>query len=298
LSRKKAVDSTKSNSELRVTLRILSSSRITLAGLVIVASFVLISLFVWLTKASILPYNPNEIIVSQILRPPSLAHPFGTDSLGRDIFTRIIAASPVDAEVAFSVVGIAFVLGAIIGMIAGYIGGVVEEVIMRITDVFLAFPAIVLALAIVAALGPSIPNTILALAPVWWPSYTRLARGETIAVKSQDFVEAARATGQRSRSIVLRNIFPNIFPLLLVYVTLDVGTVILIFSVLSYIGLGAQPPAAEWGLMAVQGEQYLSSNPWVPIVPALVILVVAIGFSLLGDGLRDAFDPKTRGLFD
>jgi len=268
----------------------------TLVGAVISVGFVVTAFLVWVTNNAVLPYNPYQFS-SQLLAPPSFKHLLGTDALGRDILSRVLAAAPIDAEVAFSVVGLAVVLGLLVGGVAGYKGGRFEEVVMRITDIFLAFPGLVLALAIVAALGPSILHSIYALAPVWWPTYTRLARGEALSVKSQQFVEASRAVGQRDRSIVLHHIIPNILPVLLVYATLDVGNVILVFSVLSFIGLGAQVPTPEWGLLTVQGEQYLQSAPWNPIAPAVAILIVATGFSLLGDGLRDALDPKIRGAF-
>ena len=232
-----------------------------------------------------------------ILHPPSLAHIFGTDSLGRDIFSRVLAATPIDAEVPLAVLAIAVSLGLAAGTVAGYLEGIVSEVIMRVTDIFLAFPGIILALAIAAALKPSTHNSILALAPVWWPTYARLARGETLSVKTQQFVEASRAVGQRSGHIITHHIIPNILPVILVYATLDFGNVLLTFSVLSFIGVGAQPPAAEWGLMTVQEQQYLVNQPWSPIFPALAIFVVAAAFSFLGDGLRDALDPKVRGLF-
>ncbi len=283
--------------ELRISWRIFRSSYITLIGAIISIVFIILALAVWLSSNKILPFDPYAISPSTILQAPSLHHLLGTDDLGRDILTRILAAAPIDAEVAFSVVGSAVILGLLIGGLAGFVGGYVEEVIMRVTDIFLAFPGLVLALAIVASLGPSITNTILALAPVWWPSYTRLARGETLSIKSQQFVEASTAAGQKNRHIILRHIIPNILPTLLVYATLDIGNVILVFSVLSFIGLGAQPPIPEWGLLSAQGEQYLRSAPWYPIAPALTILIVAIGFSLFGDGLRDALDPKVRGLF-
>jgi peptide/nickel transport system permease protein len=283
--------------ELVITWRIFRSSYITLIGAIIAVVFIVVALAVWLSNDAILPFNPYAISPTIILQPPTLHHLLGTDDLGRDLLTRILAAFPIDAEVAFSVVGSAIVLGLVIGGLAGFVGGLVEEVIMRITDIFLAFPGLVLALAIVASLGPSIPHTILALAPIWWPSYVRLARGETLTLKSQQFVEASTAAGQKNRFIILRHIIPNILPTLLVYATLDIGNVILVFSVLSFIGLGAQPPIPEWGLLSSQGEQYLRSAPWFPIAPALTILIVAIGFSLFGDGLRDALDPKVRGLF-
>jgi peptide/nickel transport system permease protein len=283
--------------ELYITWLILKTSRISLIGLFIASGFVLISLFVLVTGGRFLPYNPYLINTNQILLPPSLNHIFGTDPLGRDVLSRVLAGAPTDAEVAFAVVLIAVVLGTILGSMAGYLGGVAEEIIMRVTDIFLAFPPIVLALAIAASLGPGIINSILALAPVWWPAYTRLARGEALSLKSQDFVRASRSVGQTGRYIVMHHILPNVVPVIVVYATIDFGNVIIIFSVLSYIGLGAQPPLPEWGLMSSQNELYLPSAPWAPLVPALAILIVAIGFSLLGDGLRDALDPRNRGLF-
>jgi peptide/nickel transport system permease protein len=283
--------------ELRITLRILGQSYITVLSLFIVIAFFAIALFVYLTGAHYLPYPPDFINTREILEPPSFAHPLGTDSLGRDILSRVLAGTPIDARVPIAVLAIALSLGMATGTIAGYVGGVVEEVIMRVTDIFLAFPGIVLALVIVAALGPSVNNSIIALAPVWWPVYTRLARGQTLSIKSLPFIEASKAIGQRSRATLLRHIVPNILPVMLVYATLDFGNVILTFSVLSFLGVGAQPPLSEWGLMTYQSEQYLSTASWAPLAPALAIFLVAISFSLFGDGLRDAFDPKIRGLF-
>jgi peptide/nickel transport system permease protein len=268
-----------------------------MVGLVIAIAFIATAIALFLTSDSILPYNPSSITPAMI-QPPSIAHIFGTDELGRDVFSRVMAAVPIDAEIPFGVLAIAVSMGVLTGTIGGYLGGLVEEVIMRVADIFLAFPGIVLALAIVAALGPSTNNVILALAPVWWPAYARLARGETLSVKSQQYVEACRAAGHGAGYIVVHHIIPNIVPVILVYATLDLGVVIIIFSVLSFIGLGAQPPTPEWGLMTVQEEHFLSSAPWIPLIPAAAILIVAVGFSLLGDGLRDALDPKTRSLFE
>jgi peptide/nickel transport system permease protein len=283
--------------ELQITFRILRSSTVTLAGLVISILFTVSAFVIGLAGKAILPYDPEQISLSSVLSPPSPVHLMGTDSLGRDVLSRVLAAIPIDAGIAFAVVASAIVLGIITGTTAAYLGGVVEEVIMRITDIFLAFPAIILALAIAAALSPSTWNSFFALAPVWWPWYTRLARGQTLSIKSQEYVQASRASGQKARYIVLHHIVPNLMPVVLAYATLDLGSVILAFSVLSFLGLGAQPPTSEWGLMTVQSEQYLISAPWAPLAPGLAILIVAIGFSLLGDGLQRAFDPATRGLF-
>jgi peptide/nickel transport system permease protein len=282
--------------ETAITFRILRSSVVTTAGLVIVIGFIATAVILWLTNDAILPYNPFTITPGLLL-PPSLSHPFGTDNLGRDVLSRVLAGSPYDAEVPLAVLAIAVSLGLLSGTVAGYVGGKIEEVIMRITDIFLAFPGLVLALAIADSLGAGVNTSILALAPVWWPTYTRLARGETLSIKSQQYMEASRASGQKGRYIILHHVIPNIIPVLLVYATIDFGNIILTFSVLSFLGVGAQVPLPEWGLSTVQQEQYLTSAPWAPIIPGLAILVVALGFALLGDGLRDALDPKTRSLF-
>jgi len=280
------------------TRQIIFSSITGTAGAVIAATFILIAIVIKLTGHALLPYNPLGISLQHELEPPSEAHWFGTDSLGRDIFSRVLSAFPIDALVSFTVVLSALILGLTMGALAGYRGGLVEEVIMRITDVFLAFPGLVLALAIAIDLGPNTYNSILALTPVWWPYYTRLARGEALNLKSQDFVLASRAVGQRSRHIIFRHIIPGILPVMLVYATLDVGNVLITFSVLSFIGVGAQPPAPELGLMVVEDQQYFLQAPWVVLAPSLVIFAIAIGYSMFGDKLRDALDPKVRGLFN
>jgi peptide/nickel transport system permease protein len=259
--------------------------------------FVVIAVSMWLTGNSLLPYDPLAIDLTKTFQPPSWSHFFGTDSLGRDLFSRVLAATSIDALVAFVVVSASLVLGLAMGSIAAYKGGLIEEILMRVTDIFLAFPALILALAIALDLGPNVLNSMIALTPVWWPYYTRLARGETLNVKSQDFVEASRASGQRTRFILLHHIIPSILPVMLVYATMDVGSVLITFSVLSFIGVGAQPPAAEWGLMVVQDSQYLFQAPWIVLIPSIAIFTVAMGFSMFGDKLRDALDPKIRGLF-
>jgi peptide/nickel transport system permease protein len=282
--------------ETAITFRILRSSVVTTAGLVIVVGFLATAVVLWLTRDSILPYSPFTITPA-LLQAPSLVHPFGTDNLGRDVLIRVLAGAPYDAEVPLAVLAIAVSLGLVSGTAAGYLGGRIEEVIMRITDIFLAFPGLVLALAIADSLGAGVNTSILALAPVWWPTYTRLARGETLSIKSQQYMEASRASGQKARYIMFHHVVPNIIPVLLVYATIDFGNIILTFSVLSFLGVGAQVPLPEWGLSTVQQEQYLTSAPWAPILPGLAIVVVALGFALLGDGLRDALDPKTRSLY-
>ncbi len=292
-----AVETLRNRVSGSVTLRIIFSSITGTIGAVIAVGFVTIAVVMTLTGTLLLPYNPLAIKLGEILMPPSIAHWLGTDSLGRDILSRVLASFPIDALVCFTVVSSALVLGLVTGALAGYKGGLIEEVIMRITDIFLAFPGLVLALAIAIDLGPNTYNSILALTPVWWPYYTRLARGETLNVKSQEFVLASKAVGQRTRHILLRHIIPSILPVMLVYATLDIGNVLVTFSALSFIGVGAQPPAPELGLMANLDLTQMRNAPWVVFVPSLTILIIALGYSMLGDKLRDALDPKVRGLY-
>jgi peptide/nickel transport system permease protein len=185
-------------------------------------------------------------------------------------------------------------LGGILGAFAGYFGGVIEDVVMRVTDVFLAFPALVLAMAVAIAIGPGLVNSMMALLVVWWPWYARIARGEALAIKNSQYMEAARAVGLKDLQIVARHVLPNILMPLLVYATLDISNVILTGSILSFIGLGAQPPQPEWGRMVFDGQDYLSGAWWMSVLPAFAIFIVVLAFSLFGDGLRDAFDPKLR----
>ncbi|MEM2538609.1 MAG: ABC transporter permease, partial [Candidatus Methanomethylicia archaeon] len=283
--------------EVKITFKILYKEKLNLVGLVIVGSFVIISILVSIFGYSILPYNPIEPNLSETLLPPSLIHPLGTDDLGRDTLSRILAAAPLDLMIALIVVIPSSIIGTMIGVTSGYFGGKLDEVIMRITDIFLAFPGLVLALAIAAILGPSIINTMTALMIVWWPYYTRLARGEALAIKENLYVEAAKAIGLRDFAIIMRHVIPNVIPPIIIYATLDLGRIILAATVLSYIGLGAQPPIPEWGRMVSDTQVYLFSHWWLPLAPAAIIFIVVLGFNLLGDGLRDAYEPRLRQLF-
>ena len=278
--------------DMLITLRLIRRNILSIAGIIIVSLFIITSLFVAFT--GILPYDPNEIDMGRRLLPPSLTHLFGTDHLGRDIFSRVLAAAPLDLTVAFTVVSLSLIIGLIIGSLAGYYGGKIDQLLMRITDVFLAFPPIVLAVTVAVALGPGISNLILALLIVWWPIYSRMARAGALSIKESFFVKAAKISGLNSLTIIRRHIIPNIISTLFIYATLDMGTVILYASVLSYLGLGAQPPQSEWGRMVFEGQSYLTIAWWVPLIPGLVIFFVALGFNLMGDALRDIIDPRYR----
>jgi peptide/nickel transport system permease protein len=226
------------------------------------------------------------------LQPPSSGHLFGTDQVGRDVLSRLIYGARVSPQIALYVLVIACLVGIPLGIAAGYFGGWIDDVIMRVTDVFLAFPALLLALALAAVLSPSIGNTTLAIAVTWWPWYTRLVRGQAASVAGRPYVESARALGVRHRTILLRHILPNSITPVIVQASLDVGGIILTASALSFLGLGAQDPTPDWGLMVSQGQSYFTTQWWLVTFPGLAILITAVAFNLLGDGLRDVLDPR------
>jgi peptide/nickel transport system permease protein len=227
-----------------------------------------------------------------VLKPPSAAHWFGTDQVGRDIFTRVLYGARVSPLIAFFVLLIACLIGIPLGVAAGYFGGWLDDVIMRITDIFLAFPALLLALALASVLPTSLTSVTIAISATWWPWYTRLIRGQAASVAGRPYVASCRALGISRRRIIFRHILPNAITPLIVQISLDVGGVILTASALSFLGLGAQDPTPDWGLMVSEGQSYFTTNWWVVTFPGLAILITAFAFNLLGDGLRDALDPK------
>jgi peptide/nickel transport system permease protein len=226
--------------------------------------------------------------------PPSSVHPFGTDKLGRDVFSRVVYGARISIRIGFLAVGLAIVAGTAIGACAGYAGGVADAVLMGAMDVMLAFPSIILAIAIATILGPSIENLMLAIGIVYIPQYARLARSGVLQIKEREYVEAARAAGAGDVAIVLRQILPNIAAPLLAQATLGVATAELEAAGLSYLGLGARPPTPEWGAMLNDARSYWLSAPWGLVFPGAAITSLALGFNLLGDGLRDVFDPRQR----
>lgn len=228
----------------------------------------------------------------ETLESPSSTHPFGTDQVGRDVLSRVLYGARISPVIALFVLAISCLIGIPLGIAAGYFGGVVDEVIMRVTDVFLAFPALLLALAFAAVMQPSITNTVIAIAVTWWPWYTRIVRGQAASVAGRPFVESARAMGIPHRRILLRHVLPNSITPVIVQVSLDVGGVILTASALSFLGLGAQDPTPDWGLMVSQGQQFFTTHWWLVTFPGAAILLTAVAFNLLGDGLRDVLDPK------
>jgi peptide/nickel transport system permease protein len=242
------------------------------------------------------PYPPNEPSIFDQLQGPSRSHILGTDDLGRDILSRVMSGARISLGVAAIVLSLAVSLGCLIGGISGFAGGIYDDVLMRVTDLFLAFPFLVLAIAISASLGPSLRNTVIALSVVYWPWYARLVRGQVLLVKNREYVEAARSVGASSRRILLRHVFPNALSPVIVQLTLDVGFAILATSSLSFIGLGAQPPTPEWGSMINSARSHFQDAWWFITFPGMALAITVLGFNLLGDGLRDFLDPRTRGL--
>ncbi|MEA2333354.1 MAG: peptide/nickel transport system permease protein [Thermoleophilaceae bacterium] len=226
------------------------------------------------------------------LQPPSSAHWFGTDQVGRDIFSRVLYGTRVSLEISALVLIAAVAVGVPLGVAAGYFGGFIDDVIMRVTDVFLAFPALLLALALAAVLGASAENATLALAITWWPWYARLARGQAASVAGRQYIESARALGLSNFRIIGRHVLPNSLTPVLVQMSLDAGGVIITVAGLSFLGLGAQDPTPEWGLMVAHGQAFFTTHWWVATFPGVAILLAAMAFNLVGDGLREALDPK------
>ncbi len=258
-------------------------------GAVLVLGFLIVA-----AVGQVMPYDPTAQNLAERLSPPSLAHPLGTDDLGRDIALRIVAGAWISLQVGLISVAIALILGTTLGTLAGYAGKWMDETIMRGIDVMMAFPGILLAILIVAIMGPSLTNAMIAIGLVNVPVYARLVRASVMGVKSQEFVEAAHASGASHAAVVFRHVLPNCLTPLMVQATLGIATAILETAGLSFLGLGAQPPLPEWGTMLNNARAFIRSAPWTVTFPGLAIMLVVLGFNLLGDGLRDLLDPKTR----
>lgn len=280
--------------ELKLTVYLIRRNPLALTGFMIIA----ILIFTAITADYIAPYDPNFIDFSSRLKPPSSEHLLGTDSLGRDLLSRIIAGARISIVIGLVIVGLAAFIGSIVGLIAGYFGGKFGELLMRITDVFMAFPYLVLAMAVVAALGPSLLNAMLAMVIVWWPMYARLMYSEVIVVKKMLYIEAATSIGVKQGRMLFRHILPNSFTSILVQGTLDFGTAIMYSAALSFIGLGAQPPLPEWGAIISDSRHYIMFAWWYSTFPGLAILITVLGTNLIGDGLRDVLDPRIRRLVE
>lgn len=264
---------------------------INIAASIVVLLFVFLALF----GHHITPYNPLETSVVRALQAPSAQHWFGTDNLGRDIFSRVIAASRVDLYIAVMAVSLAFAIGVSIGAVAGYTGGAIDRIVSRMVDTIMAFPLFVLAMGIVAALGNTLDNIIIATAIINIPFYIRMTRAEVLVQKQLEYVDAARISGGSSSRILFRQILPNTLPTTVVQVSLNLGWTILNAAGLSFIGLGVRPPTPEWGILVAEGASYMVSGQWwISFFPGMVLMIVVLSFNMLGDGLRDFADIRTR----
>lgn len=271
------------------TTRFLRRNHLALIGAALIVTWVLITI----GAPAFAPYEPLEQNIVDRLQPPNSTYWFGTDQLGRDVLTRVMYGGRLSLPAALVVVVIALSVGTVVGALAGYLGGIWEEILMRVTDVFMAFPTIILAMAVAAALGPNLSNAIVAMVVVWWPRYSRVVRSLVLTVKENDYVEASRAVGASERYLLWRVVLPNCIAPAVVMATLDFGNAILVFAGLSFLGLGPEPSTPEWGRMVADGIQYFDQW-WIAAFPGMAIFTVVMAFNFVGDGLRDALDPRLR----
>jgi len=277
-------------SQVREVWRRLKRNRAAIVGGIIVLLFVATAILApWLS-----PYHPNEGDLTKRLKAPDREHLLGTDPLGRDILSRVIYGARISLQIQIVAVVIAMFVGTILGMVGGYYGGTFDNLIMRLMDILLAFPGIFLAIAIIAVLGPGLTNLMLAAGIYSIPQFARIVRGSVLSLKEKEFVEAARAVGEKDFNILFRYLLPNSMAPIIVQTTLRMATVLLTASGLSFLGLGVQPPTPEWGAMLSNARAYLITAPHVATVPGLAIMLVVMGFNLFGDGLRDSLDPRLR----
>jgi peptide/nickel transport system permease protein len=265
-------------------LRKLVSDRLGVFSLAMIAILIFVAIF----GPHLAPYDPYKIDPKNTFDPPSRAHPMGTDEMGRDIFSRVIYGTRVSILVGFAVTIAGAGIGVLLGTLAGLAGGIVDEAVMRVTDIFIAIPLLILAMAITAVLGPSMVNAAIAMSIVWWPGYARQARAETIRLKNALYVEAARAVGVSGPRLILRHILPNGIDPILVRMTTTIGYVMLTTAALSFIGLGTRPPKADWGTMVSVARRYLMSYPWYPLLVGLPLFLTVVFFALAGDAIQDA----------
>ena len=286
-----ALDKSDNTRTLRHVLSVILREPLSLLSTIVIVLFIVLAIF----ANQIAPYpdeGAGKTHASNTLLPPSSEHWFGADKLGRDALSRVIFGTRPALIIPIGVVLFAVLIGAPLGALAGYKGGWIDEIIMRITDLFLAFPSLLLAMAIASALGRGLDKAAIALIVSWWPWYTRIARGVAIGLRGRYFVEAAQAAGVSDTVIIFRHILPNTLSPILVQATVDMGTVILAMGGLAFLGLGTQPPAPDWGLMVSEGRQYILDQWWIATFPGVAIFFVVLAFNLLGDTLRDIFDPR------
>lgn len=279
-----------SRSPIKMIMKRLKKNKRAVIGLWMVLIFLIIAI----AAPLIAPYDPLAQNMQIKLEAPSLVHPFGTDEFGRDIFSRIIYGAQISLLVGVVSVLFAVILGVALGTLAGYVGGLIDTIIMRIMDVLLAFPSFLLAMAIVSVLGPGLLNVMIAIAVFSIPTFARISRSEVISIKNKEYIEAARAMGAKGSLIIFKHLIPNSISPIIVLSTLRIATSIITAAGLSFLGMGAQPPTPEWGAMLNEGREYLRAAPHVSTIPGLAIMFMVLGFNMLGDGLRDALDPKMK----
>lgn len=287
--------------DLKYSLFLLRKNRLAVLGLALILGVLAVAF----VAPFIAPQSPNYALIngelqqrwlpsSEVFASPSLQHPFGTDQFGVDWFSKVLFGASVSLEVGVLVVVPAALIGSLLGLVAGFKGRWLEEVVMRITDVFLSVPSLILAIAIAAVLGRSIIHVTYALIVTWWPWYTRIVRGQVLSIKERQFVESARSVGASPTRLMLRHVLPNSISPVIVQASMDFGYVVLTAAGLGFLGLGAAPGTAEWGVMISEGITYLFTAPWLTVFPGLAIILAVLGFNLLGDGLRDILDPRLR----
>lgn len=279
--------------QLKMNVYLLKKNTLTKFALYSVVLLTLVAIIVPIVLPADVHVNQDTNPQEKLL-PPSSEHFFGTDELGRDIFKRVLLGTNISLKTAVLAVGAAILIGVPIGAVAGYFGGFIDELLMRFTDIFLSFPSLLLAIVISAFLGPSLNNATLAIVLSWWPWYTRIVRGQAVTLKERQFVKASQAMGAPSISIIFKHIIPNCIAPIIVQASMDIGGVILTIASLSFLGLGAQPPTPEWGLMVSTSRNYFLNAWWYSIFPGLAIFFTVLIFNLLGDGLREILDPRTR----
>lgn len=281
-------------SRFRETIEILLKNRLSVFGLIVLALVVIAAI----GGEALAPYNPEQVDVPNRLLPPSTEHFFGTDELGRDVFSRVLVAARVSLQVGFIAVGISLTLGVLIGLVAGFYSGATDAVLMRFTDSLFAFPAILLAIALLGALGPGIFSAMVAIGIVFTPIFARIARASTLTVKGEVFVRAARSIGASNLRIIRRHILPNILAPIIVQTSLSLAFAILAEAALSFLGVGVQPPDPAWGRMLAEGRDFIRQAPWMGIFPGLAIFLTVMAFNFVGDGLRDALDPRQKSVIE
>ena len=277
--------------EWRRAARTITRNRLVLAGLIMVAGLILIAVL----AGPIAPYDPIANNVRAALQPPSSYYYFGTDRFGRDVFSRVIYGSRLSLFVALVSVTISVIIGVVLGLVSGYYRGWIDNLIGRVMDVFFSFPALLLAIGVAAMLGPGLNNAIVAIAVVYSPVFGRVVRGPVLVERGKEYVEAARVIGASSPRVLLRHVFPNVLSPLIVQATITLSQAILTEAYLSFLGLGTQPPFPSWGTMLQEGRTFLETAPWMSIFPGLAIMLTVLAFNLLGDGIRDVLDPRSRG---